>query len=115
MQIEIQFGRRSARLSAEDIAEARDWFRRFGRSAATLDKARDQQRVFADAMTRESDIGIFDAVTGVLSDAELAAIIASDAAKIDQQMKKLHAMPAWDYSADRGDVGSGYGRHTNED
>ena len=95
MEIEIMFTRRSARLEAEDILEARDWFRRLGRSTSTLDRAQNAWRTFSEAMSSEKDIAIFDAVTEALSDEFLAGLAADKAARLTTSAAEYAAAPAY--------------------
>ena len=108
MEIEIMFTRRSARLEAEDILEARDWFRRLGRTTSTLDRAQNAWRTFAEAMSSEKDIAIFDAVTASLSDEFLAGLAAAKAARLTTSAAEYAAAPPYVAAEyDTADTGGG--------
>ena len=95
MEIEITFSRRAARFEAEDILEARDWFRRLGRNTRTLDMASEKERTFAEAMSSDADIVVFDTVTAALDDGFLAGIAAEKEARLKAAAAKYAEAPAY--------------------
>ena len=108
MEIEIMFTRGSARFEAEDILEARDWLRRLGRSTSTLDHAKNAWRTFAEAMSSEQDIAIFDAVTASISDEFLVSLAAEKAARLTTSATKYAAAPTYVAAEyDTADTGGG--------